>query len=140
MVKMQTPNHGLKSPRSRGENQLWTPPQAPKIKIPPLARGKHILSKSFHTWGRITPACAEKTSTRDTPRLSARDHPRLRGENAEVDQESAKNDRITPACAGKTGSWSSTKEVIQDHPRLRGENRYRGTNQQILRGSPPLAR
>ena len=93
-------------------------------------RGKHCKDSFVSVGIGITPACAGKTKEAKSSTVSARDHPRVCGENAlsllrvelftgspprvrgkpyGVNQES-KNIRITPACAGKTVWRESGKQ------------------------------
>ena len=89
---------------------------------PPRVRGKLPQVCFSNTNKRITPACAGKTQTLRSQILSARDHPRVCGENVLkchglfmwsgspprvrgkllLYVTFALHLRITPACAGKT--------------------------------------
>ena len=48
--------------------------------------------------------------------------------------------RITPACAGQMFSLLLLKFALRDHPRLRGTNSIMLRPEELLMGSPPLAR
>ena len=94
------------------------------------------------------------------PVASARDHPRLRGEQSTSTDFSGhirgspplargtvkpmKNKsierRITPACAGNSHLPCRNRSHRRDHPRLRGEQQSRDLSVPQGRGSPPLAR
>ena len=113
-------------PRVCGENveKLATNPLPQGS--PPRVRGKLNFCGCFVILPRITPACAGKTPRLSHYPFSARDHPRVCGENVVAPpifgyiigspprvrgKQSLVYDfgyaiRITPACAGKT-SWRS---------------------------------
>ena len=127
---------------------------------PPLARERRYVSGTFPLYGRITPACAGKTSTRHASEPPSQDHPRLRGkdywvanygsgntgspplarERHLIRREPKKEVRITPACAGKTSLYTGTNYIKWDHPRLRGKDLLPVRGQKLASGSPPLAR
>ena len=67
-------------PRLRGEylNRLYVKQR--RGGSPPLARGIRCDVYLRRSAWRITPACAGNTSLHPPPSLTARDHPRLRGE------------------------------------------------------------
>ena len=110
-------------PRVCGENvdPVHTVPRA--VGSPPRVRGKRAMKRQGVKAGGITPACAGKTFKMHYFAFSARDHPRVCGENSHSVLPSASvlgspprvrgkpafsltassNVRITPACAGKTG-------------------------------------
>ena len=108
---------------------------------PPRARGRglELLQRERHHG--ITPACAGKSRARSARGPSARNHPRVRGEEEQArkkeyaDWESPPRARgraldgldgfkpcgITPACAGKRRIAMSNKQSNRNHPRVRGE-------------------
>ena len=89
---------------------------------PPHARGKVICIHTFTCPLRITPACAGKSERRLGIAYALRDHPRMRGEKANIKYDDVcdigspphargkvpflnavkSKYRITPACAGKS--------------------------------------
>ena len=109
---------------------------------------------------RITPACAGNRVLPFSIFGSAKDHPRLRGEQHQLsvficpEQGSpplargtvyrfAPGDadfRITPACAGNSSRYRKTGSSPRDHPRLRGEQGACRPCFIVALGSPPLAR
>ena len=126
----------------------------------PLARG--ILQCLHSLWHstRIIPACAGNTHGTTLPCKCTEDHPRLRGEYAEIllnslpklgssplargihNWYSVDDDmrRIIPACAGNTVGSKALKESLEDHPRLRGEYWFIPVFNVRFVGSSPLAR
>ena len=127
---------------------------------PPHARGRRNQRYAQGQYRRITPACAGKTFPSSRPRPSARDHPRMRGEDPRVSgvarclvgspphargrrtrRRSLLRERgITPACAGKTSAMDRESMKVADHPRMRGEDLGVGDERDELAGSPPHAR
>ena len=127
---------------------------------PPHARGRRRAPNTTSLRGRITPACAGKTTRIPDMVAIAQDHPRMRGEdrgrlwNEAMTVGSPPHARgrpvkdhgirlsggITPACAGKTGQRPRHTSVWRDHPRMRGEDRSKTTAYVCLAGSPPHAR
>ena len=99
---------------------------------PPRVREKLTSAEFGDIRTRITPACAGKTTTKLSPCLRKRDHPRVCGKNALIVDEpkrllgspprvrekllKSSPDRlssgITPACAGKTAKRSSSQASI----------------------------
>ena len=106
----------------RGEDQGFHVKRTPLRGSPPHARGRRIVPQRHELTLGITPACAGKTGGRLGLYPFRRDHPRMRGEDADGVVESsraggspphargrrwrypigASRMRITPACAGKT--------------------------------------
>ena len=127
---------------------------------PPHARGRLKLEVTKDPITRITPACAGKTSWSRPGTSTARDHPRLRGEDRRRRKVACmihgspppargrrgfgewrrRRGRITPACAGKTPSLFRDTIRGMDHPRMRGEDRRLVPINTTKRGSPPHAR
>ena len=113
---------GKDHPRLRGKDVHFRPRSSASLGSPPLARERLDYGNGQENQGRITPACAGKTS--DSPRTKKRseDHPRLRGKDHEnlqspdgnkgspplarerlfEKQGTVSGSGITPACAGKT--------------------------------------
>ena len=108
----------------------------------------------------ITPAYAGKTMGRDQREISARDHPRVCGENHRPCRSSSRRAgspprmrgkplaclchplrlRITPAYAGKTRASVTSTSCHRDHPRVCGENQACRRGSASQRGSPPRMR
>ena len=147
-------------PRSRGENlgnTLWS---AGKSGSSPLTRGKRVFRQPGEGGKRLIPAHAGKTGPQaDRPdRLGA--HPRSRGENFGVEEDSGLIDgsspltrgkrrmttmsagptRLIPAHAGKTPAARRLRTARRAHPRSRGENPMRFGKTDIITGSSPLTR
>ena len=109
-------------PRMRGEHVSSTNRNILDPGSPPHARGALDLTTVEGFLRGITPACAGSTASRSRFWLSARDHPRMRGEHtihgrikrgwpgspphargAHAGHEGPPSSRrITPACAGST--------------------------------------
>ena len=110
-------------PRMRGEDASDEFKPAIESGSPPHARGRPDPRRRPERRRRITPACAGKTSRRQTRFRGNQDHPRMRGEDAVIRSRRDRNrgspphargrhyglgikymeGGITPACAGKTG-------------------------------------
>ena len=151
---------GRAHPRSRGENDIWSLPDATAGGSSPLTRGKPHLSDAASRPHRLIPAHAGKTVM---PRTSARRstaHPRSRGENDDlfslviVDRGSSPltrgkppcsrdrpgDARLIPAHAGKTAGSQTRAGAWRAHPRSRGENTRCPRRSPQTRGSSPLTR
>ncbi len=147
-------------PRLRGEKKMPPVVVAQAAGSPPLARGKASFIGLLPVQRGITPACAGKSGQEWGSYWGKRDHPRLRGEKLPRKQlrrqllgspplargkvcsilKASPYYRITPACAGKRKMEYSTNCGGWDHPRLRGEKHFCAYVQQLVYGSPPLAR
>ena len=147
-------------PRLRGEQNASPRLKRSSLGSPPLARGTAFKSQSELFDEGITPACAGNSPVAASRAFSARDHPRLRGEQSTTDLTAAKvigspplargtdPERrygrayrgITPACAGNRTRRSRPFLAARDHPRLRGEQLRRAFQKRQYAGSPPLAR
>ena len=108
----------------------------------------------------IIPAYAGNTACITLPSISARDHPRLRGEHPGgaartiltlgsspltrgtlvIMHDLRADSGIIPAYAGNTNSSSTGRIHCRDHPRLRGEHYLRRYNTELDEGSSPLTR
>ena len=86
---------------------------------PPHVRGKVIKSIPNFDKGRITPACAGKSTF--------------------LSKKHAKG-RITPACAGKSSKSAVLRVSATDHPRMCGEKRDWVGFRKRMQGSPPHVR
>ena len=147
-------------PRVCGENALKTRKIYPVFGSPPRVRGKRAALGEALEQGRITPACAGKTSGAYKTVQTGTDHPRVCGENNAPHFASKAvsgspprvrgklallpavivNFRITPACAGKTLAVSFFNSVPADHPRVCGENAKDDLLFFERDGSPPRVR
>ena len=152
--------HWQDHPRLRGKDLYVWDISPVFLGSPPLARERLQPERRIQNEGRITPACAGKTSPRFLLIISFKDHPRLRGKDVLLRPRCGLflgspplarerrfghfvrigADRITPACAGKTCSAAPVQKSGGDHPRLRGKDRIVLSLSQHLLGSPPLAR
>ena len=123
-------------------------------------RGKRNHFQKTASRGRITPACAGKTTVKKIYAISHEDHPRVCGENKKHSYRGTNGDgspprvrgkleqfgpdswvaRITPACAGKTEISQKDASVFQDHPRVCGENFPQTREARHAKGSPPRVR
>ena len=147
-------------PRMRGEDKPGTASAKPVWGSPPHARGRLRHDGRPYAAFRITPACAGKTPAFPRAGHLAADHPRMRGEdiqdnqNEEVQEGSPPHARgrrswpgvvsgstgITPACAGKTAQRKTRGTTRSDHPRMRGEDTSLMGTPSGSQGSPPHAR
>src|SRR5690606_14975455 len=109
---------------------------------------------------RITPACAGNTRSLGNPETSETDHPRVRGEHANLARiihggvgspprargtpapfpGTLPRRGITPASPGSTGTRRASTPRRPDHPRVRGEHRCSHGPVSHVPGSPPRAR
>ena len=133
---------GEKHPRLRGEDAELTWQATAALETPPLARGRRRGSHGGRQGERNTPACAGKTSGTPSSRRLPWKHPRLRGEDLDLQHQSEREEetpplargrheavlimhrrfRNTPACAGKTRARQTRNGSVRKHPRLRGED------------------
>ena len=147
-------------PRMRGEDSADRFPRGRIQGSPPHARGRPVRDHGVRISGGITPACAGKTRQSEKRNRRFRDHPRMRGEDAEwlprlsSPMGSPPHARgrlfrlgpivarqgITPACAGKTIPIIRVPWNRRDHPRMRGEDRTLVFGCVRSPGSPPHAR
>ena len=131
-------------PRLRGEQLEYCENSTRRAGSPPLARGTGGGTPNILHISGITPACAGNRCGQRICPQSARDHPRLRGEQtfSNIEQQSAEGSpplargtvaaawpvppcqRITPACAGNSSAFVFSSSACWDHPRLRGEQRH----------------
>ena len=124
----------------RGEDASTLAHSSARAGSPPHARGRPRSSRTTSPAGRITPACAGKTSCMNARRTESPDHPRMRGEDGEFVVDWAVGAWITPACAGKTVAGLSKGGGGSDHPRMRGEDNPISSTKSSAIGSPPHAR
>ena len=126
----------------------------------PRVRGKLIDPVPASRTLRLIPACAGKTERAFTASTSHEAHPRVCGENREIefggwyeqgssprvrgklpmDWRTRSNRRLIPACAGKTASGSERRSQSRAHPRVCGENKFVRFVKAPLTGSSPRVR
>ena len=147
-------------PRVRGEQCT---PRAAAVFLQgpsPRARGAEHPRLRGRRHGGTIPACAgSRSSASSTPR-STRDHPRVRGEQPEGQDEPQRwlgpsprargaevrrvaqhlLDGTIPACAGSRSRSPGAKAIAGDHPRVRGEQAGRSDCPADHRGPSPRAR
>ena len=147
-------------PRSRGENLrrlrgVWVSDGSS-----PLTRGKRGRGGDVAGPGGLIPAHAGKTSWFRLVRLGASAHPRSRGENPSLSQQTSQQPgsspltrgkptarilqayapRLIPAHAGKTNENTVSGREDGAHPRSRGENLLGSSKNMLYTGSSPLTR
>ena len=147
-------------PRSRGENRAEADISTSILGSSPLTRGKPDSPAAPPSRGGLIPAHAGKTTYRAGVQLTARAHPRSRGENRWCSllvcsysgsspltrgkpagpPRPASKPGLIPAHAGKTGGRCVWRSTFGAHPRSRGENR--SSRRRVMRraGSSPLTR
>ena len=123
-------------------------------------RERRYIQYTIHSTLRITPACAGRTSFRQSLCTSQRDHPRSRGKDAILNiitnelegspplaREGHSEERfhtkeagITPAFAGRTYFFADSVYISQDHPRMCGKDYLLLNNLARNIGSPPHVR
>ena len=111
-------------PRLRGEQISHPPHSTARAGSPPLARGTEIIQITNGAMKGITPACAGNSLATRLTTSAAKDHPRLRGEQAHAKRPDRRGEGspplargtdipdacnpgtrgITPACAGNSQS------------------------------------
>ena len=127
---------------------------------PPHVRERRYIQYTIHSTLRITPACAGRTSFRQSLCTSQRDHPRSRGKDAILNiitnelegspplaREGHSEERfhtkeagITPAFAGRTYFFADSVYISQDHPRMCGKDSVKNVSEYLIPGSPPHVR
>ena len=126
----------------------------------PLTRGKPRPRATCRTCRRLIPAHAGKTTSKVVFTFASTAHPRSRGENQHVKDQTVhligsspltrgkpprvlahtSGDGLIPAHAGKTIEAPKPDVSSEAHPRSRGENRGLGLRRRRLCGSSPLTR
>ena len=115
--------HSLRDhPRLRGEKTRQCNCVEPVRGSPPLARGKVGRDNSFRPAGRITPACAGKSSLYMQTAVLCRDHPRLRGEKQKVKASNAPYPGSPPLARGKVGNITSEHNALGITPACAGKS------------------
>ena len=147
-------------PRSRGENPRRPRGATVRAGSSPLTRGKPSSCTLRPRTTRLIPAHAGKTAPPGIGFVSARAHPRSRGENPSAPRRSrvtlgsspltrgkpsfvmhiSSISRLIPAHAGKTASDRPFLACFPAHPRSRGENENAKRRVLIKHGSSPLTR
>ena len=147
-------------PRVRGEQMPW--PECARVRAgsSPRARGAAQRQRGDRAERGIIPACAGSSGSPVAGGPSARDHPRLRGEQRPVEsvderlRGSSPRARgaglgagvhrplpgIIPACAGSSTIVSGAATAFSAHPRVRGEQGVAIATKGLSAGSSPRAR
>ena len=147
-------------PRVGGEKSRVMVLPSCRMGSPPRRRGKvkHVLHAVLDVG--ITPAWAGKSGRSCGQTSASRDHPRMGGEKADIDDDGLHYKgspprgrgkggdivgglgcvRITPAWAGKSLFCFTAAVPIQDHPRIGGEKGLGSQVTQLSQGSPPRRR
>ena len=147
-------------PRACGEEYQLNLGERVVLGSPPRVRGRVIVNNDRFANIGITPAYAGKRTPSGPRSSSARDHPRMCGEELQGIIGALQGlgspprmrgraapfpvhtsiPRITPACAGKRQSRCLSGGWLQDHPRVRGEEDIMADESRMMEGSPPRAR
>ena len=147
-------------PRSRGENAPSLMSTAPTAGSSPLTRGKLPGTRYRRRRGRLIPAHAGKTRSKERPKCARTAHPRSRGENESAEAvacggvgsspltrgkltgryDNALQHGLIPAHAGKTSTTATSCPAEWAHPRSRGENVLLVSRPVRPGGSSPLTR
>ena len=147
-------------PRSRGENMRALIRCCGRRGSSPLTRGKPLDARPHAVNEGLIPAHAGKTTWTTPSPLSARAHPRSRGENWDTDrryhkargsspltrgkpiqyEQKSVQEGLIPAHAGKTGRKTRASRPRPAHPRSRGENPPFASWKALIAGSSPLTR
>ncbi len=147
-------------PRVRGEQSSSSLTGRGTDGPSPRARGAGCLHRHRPLQLRTIPACAGSRNSRSRARATARDHPRVRGEQeacalganavggpsprargAAARGAAHRGAQGTiPACAGSRSRQRHASRPEPDHPRVRGEQPTLGSQFQSARGPSPRAR
>ena len=109
-------------PRIRGEHTRPTSIKAICSGSSPHTRGARLAPGRPNCVMRIIPAYAGSTTSATSPRSSAPDHPRIRGEHLAHQLIGDRRVGIIPAYAGSTNTDPAPTPAAGDHPRIRGEH------------------
>ncbi len=146
-------------PHVRGDNQAVNCIDALHEGSPPRAWGQRGDAVEIHSADRITPTCVGTTDHQDCGNGDKKDHPHVRGDNAETFCTaniqfgspprawgqptrwafSSDRLRITPTCVGTTSSLRPVQWPGKDHPHVRGDNIAHLSCRDCHVGSPPRA-
>ena len=127
---------------------------------PPRVRGTVLSDAKKREMGRITPACAGNSESREIPGVAVEDHPRVCGEQTQIIKITrgiqgspprvrgtgpgflryGRDEGITPACAGNRPRLFCFLRAIRDHPRVCGEQDLMNILLLCKIGSPPRVR
>ena len=127
-------------PRVCGENTEEFVNKVPVTGSPPRVRGKQDQYVECITPGRLTPACAGKTTDFKRATGKKKAHPRVCGENRLCLRINVHPEWLTPACAGKTSMGRPAQSLAPAHPRVCGENVIWPVFVFAKSGSPPRVR
>ena len=155
-VSVRDPDH----PRIRGEHAVFVGGLSMGVGSSPHTRGAPRTRRRSREPPGIIPAYAGSTTSATSPRSSAPDHPRIRGEHGLggggglLDLGSSPHTRgahrgrrrraalvgIIPAYAGSTIRAKAYDPNRRDHPRIRGEHLNAGAAHRVAQGSSPHTR
>ena len=127
---------------------------------PPRVRGTVFVENQKFCKIGITPACAGNSLPMLKLMHLCKDHPRVCGEQEEVDmgdraqagspprvrgtavlfEKARRRSGITPACAGNRRVAQKVESVLWDHPRVCGEQVQVKFRRTMSKGSPPRVR
>ena len=127
-------------PRSRGENSAGAGRVQGAHGSSPLTRGKRLQNSSGRCRCRLIPAHAGKTRWFPATELTARAHPRSRGENPRVRSPSAAASGSSPLTRGKQSLWKVGITRIGLIPAHAGKTRFASVRTIGGHGSSPLTR
>ena len=148
------------TPACAGKTPVTFPAAFPVTETPPRARGRPQDRRDVARRQRNTPACAGKTALSLPTASIIWKHPRVRGEDWSINDDTSMNTetpprargrptkkkksllltRNTPACAGKTDLLNRTAEHVGKHPRVRGEDNFAPRVVNVIAETPPRAR
>jgi len=161
--RLRTRSHGMRvrdHPRVCGEEFGFNSRPHMGQGSPPRVRGGVLEARRTARRAGITPACAGRSVRGVRGVRSSADHPRVCGEELEVDYPERMSagspprvrggDKwanpcadcrgITPACAGRRVIAPSMLSRCRDHPRVCGEERSLHRPALLAHGSPPRVR
>ena len=160
LAKLNIPRCLRAHPRVCGENVLATVQSTTLRGSSPRVRGKLVCHGADPRAAGLIPACAGKTTAKQTSSTHRPAHPRVCGENPlavsitslsvgssprvrgkrEIRGFAGVEVRLIPACAGKTCDPAAGWFGAGAHPRVCGENRRYLLMGQAGRGSSPRVR
>ena len=160
LLAWKCPNTWTEHPRVCGENDAEVGLVAVTGGTSPRMRGKPCAQAKFRWWHRNIPAYAGKTNHPQPAANSAKEHPRVCGENSTPNghvpifggtsprmrgklPRSAVpplGRRNIPAYAGKTQLGTSAAATEAEHPRVCGENSSAGILKFLAYGTSPRMR
>ena len=127
-------------PRMRGEDLTYLNSGSAVRGSPPHARGRPRPAEMPPVDLGITPACAGKTTDYHGAGWAVSDHPRMRGEDIDVEAHGDRDVGSPPHARGRLPCLGCRLWVLGDHPRMRGEDAGVLLGFGGAVGSPPHAR